>query len=49
MNKVDPSSKLKIKADKERRFELVKPFAPTGDQPEAIDKLVKGIQKGVRH
>lgn len=49
MNKVNPSSKLKIKADTERSFELVKPFAPTGDQPEAIDKLLKGIQKGFKH
>ena len=28
------------------RFKLVSPFQPTGDQPEAIDALVDGLQKG---
>ena len=28
------------------RFELVSPFHPTGDQPEAIDELVRGLQAG---
>lgn len=28
-----------------RKFELVSNFKPTGDQPEAIDKLVKGIKE----
>ena len=28
------------------RFELVSPYAPTGDQPEAIEGLVKGIERG---
>ena len=27
-------------------FELVSEFKPTGDQPEAIDYLVKGINSG---
>ncbi len=27
-------------------FELVSQYAPTGDQPQAIDKLVKGFQEG---
>ncbi|MCF0113891.1 MAG: DEAD/DEAH box helicase family protein, partial [Erysipelotrichaceae bacterium] len=27
-------------------FELVSEYSPTGDQPEAIDALVKGIQSG---
>ena len=27
-------------------FELVSPFEPTGDQPEAIKSLVKGIEQG---
>ena len=31
---------------KEGRFELVSEYKPTGDQPKAIDKLVKGIEKG---
>lgn len=30
------------------KFELVAPYAPTGDQPEAIKKLTEGIQKGLK-
>ena len=30
----------------ERKFELVSQFAPAGDQPEAINKLVQGLQDG---
>ena len=30
-------------------FNLDSPFAPTGDQPEAIDGLLKGLQRGHRH
>ncbi|MGM9987744.1 MAG: excinuclease ABC subunit UvrB [Bacillaceae bacterium] len=30
----------------ERQFELVSPYSPQGDQPEAIAKLVKGIEEG---
>ncbi len=30
------------------KFELISDFSPTGDQPEAIDALVKGIQNGDR-
>ena len=29
-------------------FELVSPYQPTGDQPEAIDALVKSIEAGNR-
>ncbi len=29
-------------------FKLVSPFKPTGDQPQAIEKLVEGIQRGDR-
>ena len=28
------------------RFELVSEFQPTGDQPEAINNLVKGFEEG---
>jgi len=28
------------------RFELVSPFAPQGDQPAAIDSLVRGVEQG---
>ena len=31
------------------KFELVSEFQPTGDQPQAIEKLVKGLEKGERH
>ena len=27
-------------------FELVSDFAPTGDQPQAIDRLVEGVRMG---
>jgi excinuclease ABC subunit B len=30
-------------------FELVCPFAPTGDQPAAIERLVEGFRAGARH
>ena len=30
------------------RFELISDFRPTGDQPEAIDKLVSGLDKGYK-
>ena len=29
-------------------FELVSKFKPSGDQPQAIEKLVKGIESGVK-
>ncbi len=34
---------------KERNFRLVAPYKAQGDQPEAIKKLAKGIDKGYRH
>lgn len=30
------------------RFELVSPYKPTGDQPEAIEKLTAGIRNGLK-
>ncbi len=30
-------------------FKLQAPFKPTGDQPQAIEKLVEGIDSGLRH
>lgn len=30
-------------------FKLHAPFEPTGDQPEAIQKLVEGVRRGYRH
>lgn len=32
--------------EEERRFELVSPFKPTGDQPEAIKKVLEGVKEG---
>ena len=31
------------------QFEIVSDFRPTGDQPQAIDKLVAGINQGMKH
>ncbi|MGH0853868.1 excinuclease ABC subunit UvrB [Bacillus cytotoxicus] len=33
----------------EREFEIVSEYSPQGDQPKAIEQLVKGIQNGKRH
>ncbi len=33
----------------QKPFKLVSPFQPTGDQPKAIEKLVKGLNKGEKH
>ena len=30
------------------KFELVSPYKPTGDQPEAIKKLTEGVKNGLR-
>ena len=30
------------------RFQLVSDFSPTGDQPQAVEKLLNGIEKGER-
>ena len=30
-------------------FELVAPFEPTGDQPQAIERLADGLARGLRH
>ncbi len=32
-----------------QQFNLVSPFTPTGDQPQAIEKLLKGLRAGERH
>lgn len=34
---------------KEHQFEIESPFKPTGDQPQAIKQLVKGINEGIDH
>ena len=30
-------------------FELVSPYEPAGDQPQAIEKLTGGLLEGVKH
>ena len=30
-------------------FKLAAPFVPTGDQPQAIDTLVKGLKNNLKH
>ena len=30
------------------RFQLVSPYRPTGDQPQAIQKLTEGVEDGIR-
>ncbi|MBI2639192.1 excinuclease ABC subunit UvrB [Candidatus Peregrinibacteria bacterium] len=32
-----------------QKFQLVAPFKPTGDQPQAIEKLVSGLKSGKKH
>ncbi|MEW6301394.1 MAG: DEAD/DEAH box helicase family protein, partial [Thermodesulfobacteriota bacterium] len=34
---------------REGTFTLVSDFLPQGDQPQAIDQLVEGLTRGVRH
>src|SRR5436190_24135312 len=31
------------------QFKLVAPFSPAGDQPEAIERLIKGFESGLAH
>lgn len=32
-----------------KMFKLVSEYTPNGDQPQAIEKLVDGLNKGVKH
>ena len=32
--------------EEQKAFKLVAPYQPTGDQPQAIDALVKGLEHG---
>ncbi|NLM89686.1 MAG: DEAD/DEAH box helicase family protein, partial [Candidatus Cloacimonetes bacterium] len=32
-----------------QRFKLISDYTPSGDQPEAIEALIKGIEEGKRH
>lgn len=33
----------------QKKFKISSDFKPTGDQPQAIDKLARGIEKGMKH
>ena len=33
---------------KDNKFRLVAPFHPTGDQPQAIERLTEGVERGMR-
>ncbi|MFO0875623.1 MAG: DEAD/DEAH box helicase family protein, partial [Phycisphaerales bacterium] len=33
----------------DQRFAIVSEYQPTGDQPEAIEQIVRGIEAGRRH
>jgi excinuclease ABC subunit B len=37
-----------MQMEKERKFKLVSQYQPTGDQPQAIDKLTEGVLRGDR-
>lgn len=30
-------------------FKIVSDFQPTGDQPQAVDRLVEGLERGYKH
>lgn len=32
-----------------KEFKIISDFKPTGDQPQAIDKLTEGLNKGIKH
>ena len=44
----DPREPEDLQVLEHRPFELVCPFEPTGDQPAAIEQLVRGVEAGVR-
>ena len=37
-----------ISMRKDVKFELVSKYKPAGDQPEAIEKLVEGLEDGLK-
>ena len=41
-----PAEKGEIMKDRMNKFKLVSEYQPTGDQPQAIEKLVKGFKEG---
>jgi excinuclease ABC subunit B len=45
----DLSDAARVIAFEGSPFRLHQPFAPAGDQPEAIDKLVQGVEAGLMY
>lgn len=43
-----PGVRAKLYHDMGIPFQVVAPFEPTGDQPQAIDQLARGIEQGLR-
>lgn len=46
--KSSPSSATVIKMHM-KRFKLISSYKPSGDQPQAIDKIAENIKKGIKH
>ncbi|HEU4774897.1 MAG TPA: excinuclease ABC subunit UvrB [Lysobacter sp.] len=44
-----PSDRFPGARQREGVFELVSPYSPAGDQPQAIEKLVEGFEAGLAH
>ena len=40
----DPAGSMRLEGN--QQFQMVTDFAPSGDQPQAIDKLVRGVEQG---
>ncbi|MBF0304001.1 MAG: excinuclease ABC subunit UvrB [Desulfamplus sp.] len=49
MNKIGNSLYITDGIQDKSQFKLVSHFKPTGDQPQAIDYLVKGVNSGAKH
>ena len=42
------SAEREEREEREQKFEISSKFKPTGDQPQAIEKLTEGIKEGLR-
>ncbi len=45
---IEPSTTPPMDGHHKKKFELVSEFVPTGDQPQAIDTLIRGVLEGSR-
>ena len=48
-NKMYEKGKISERRTIMDKFEVVSPYKPTGDQPQAIDSIAEGIENGLRH